>query len=475
MAPRKRARKIKTEGPRRGRQDDVEGMRKSESRSGTEENDEDWKPEKVSIKAVRKRARKQASDAVVKAGEDNGVGEAAKVVPNVDTKPSPKKRRVTKERLSNQIGTSLVAKLDDAQRMAGQQANPFTKANKVEEQGAGYGMHHFESNDMDMISLSGSEDEWEEMEEVEPPAGPIVEVTIRQPKQEESEESKWAKFIRQEVNRQINKRKVNCHKMHLLCYIAHLRQWMRCLVRSEYLSAQCLSLIPVGYVSAAELTFDVALAERFLKWFKSAFTPAKKFYEARSGFSDAQAERLGRLISEKVYETDKDIASAERLGRLISEKVYETDKDIASILLLCVFALKQSVRLCLSCQPVPHKPASNLHSLVKSIKLNEENETETRLAEIDERRVSNAKKTTLKATKRTKWNSCGNSGHSVDGKCSPENIEHGQRGRKKKKADANSRKETPEPKKKKSTPNIRPERNYWVEYWDEVSERWICM
>lgn len=71
------------------------------------------------------------------------------------------------------------------------------------------------------VGSSLSEDEWEEMEDLgfddgtsytADPNG-TVEVTIRASKPVESEESKWAKFIRQQVNRKIRERQVNCHKV----------------------------------------------------------------------------------------------------------------------------------------------------------------------------------------------------------------------------------------------------------------------
>lgn len=64
-----------------------------------------------------------------------------------------------------------------------------------------------------LVSSSGSEDEWEEMEEIEPVTQHTVEVTIKQPVQKESEEAKWEKFLRMEVNRKIKQLQVDCHKV----------------------------------------------------------------------------------------------------------------------------------------------------------------------------------------------------------------------------------------------------------------------
>lgn len=81
-------------------------------------------------------------------------------------------------------------------------------------------------------------------------------------------------------------------QMHLLCYIAHLRVWVRTLTRHEVLASLCLSLIPEGYVAAAELAFDVPTAERFLKWFRSAFEVAKENYFAKNGLCSSQVNHV---------------------------------------------------------------------------------------------------------------------------------------------------------------------------------------
>lgn len=70
----------------------------------------------------------------------------------------------------------------------------------------------------DAADSNVSEDEWEEVDFVdeanyEADTDGTVEVTIRAAKPIETEESKWAKFIRQQVNRKIRDRQINCHKV----------------------------------------------------------------------------------------------------------------------------------------------------------------------------------------------------------------------------------------------------------------------
>uniref|UniRef100_A0A915PHM1 DNA sliding clamp PCNA n=1 Tax=Setaria digitata TaxID=48799 RepID=A0A915PHM1_9BILA len=166
----------------------------------------------------------------------------------------------------------------------------------------------------DTVESDASEDEWEEVDFDEQTSYEVdhdgtVEVTIKAEKPVETEESKWAKFIRQQVNRKIRERQINCHKMHLLCYITHLRMWTRALVRDEMLKSLCLSLIPEGYVTAAKHEFEVAIAERFLKWFRSTFQLTSKNYISENGSCDSQIKRLEDLVAERCYEDDKDVAS----------------------------------------------------------------------------------------------------------------------------------------------------------------------
>lgn len=76
--------------------------------------------------------------------------------------------------------------------------------------------------------------------------------------------------------------------MHLLCYIAHLRTWTHALIRHEALTSLCLSLIPEGYITAAKHEFDVAIAERFMKWFRSTFQLTERKCISRNGSCDSQ-------------------------------------------------------------------------------------------------------------------------------------------------------------------------------------------
>lgn len=271
------------------------------------------------------------------------------------------------------------------------------------------------------LSSSGSEDEWLDVEEGTEDfnaeiANHDVEVTIKEVPSVETEESKAAKCLRLEINKRIRERHINCHKVHLLCYIAHLRFWVRILVRSEFLKPLCFSLIPDGYITAALHCFDVSLAERFLKWLTSAFTISKVMYSGAERSSSAKVDRLEKLINDKVY---------------------EDDKDLALIAFLFFLALKQSVRLVLSCQPMSLKVS--LGELIAPRK----------------------EKESVIGTATSRFSTSTESGQEKLKKATSEK--------------GNCQKSNESKKQKRNLEKISFKRNYWIEYWDETAERWICV
>ncbi|EJD74033.1 DNA repair protein Rad4 containing protein [Loa loa] len=297
----------------------------------------------------------------------------------------------------------------------------------------------------DTIDSNISEDEWEDVDfddetNYKEDSDGTVEVTIKAAKSVETEESKWAKFIRQQVNRKIRDRQINCHKMHLLCYIAHLRMWTRALIRHEVLTSLCLSLIPEGYITAAKHEFDVAIVERFLKWFRSAFQLTERKYVARNGFCDSQMKRLEELIDERVY---------------------EDDKDLASLLFLCLLSLKQCTRLCLSCQPIKHR-------LTVSMLRSEHTETfvEKNINNDDNSVVWEQKLYEVTKKVQIKTDDCSeNSSVKMNEETKRSNVKRSKR-------DSRNNFDHPTFINKRKTDS---ERNYWVEYWDHINARWICI
>ncbi|VDK69697.1 unnamed protein product [Litomosoides sigmodontis] len=270
----------------------------------------------------------------------------------------------------------------------------------------------------DTIGSNVSEDEWEEVDfadERNYGANPdrTIEVTIKAAKSVETE-SKWARFIRQQVNRKIRERQINCHKMHLLCYIAHLRTLTRTLIQHETLISLCLSLIPEGYITAAKHEFDVAIAERFMKWFRSTFRFTKAKHASRNCVYDSQMKRLEDLIGEHAYEDDRDLASiastlcSEHTEAFVKTNINNDDNSV-------VWERK-------------------LYEVTKKVQMKTDDFSEhSRMKKCREPKQANA--TTLRES----------GGNNSDQIAST--------------------------KKRKTNSG----RNYWVEYWDCNNTRWICM
>ncbi|VIO93276.1 DNA repair protein Rad4 containing protein [Brugia malayi] len=273
-------------------------------------------------------------------------------------------------------------------------------------------------------SSTCSDDEWEDVDEFDfcntaATLTDSIEVTIKKPKVKvkaiETVEARRARFIRQHVNQKLRERLTNCHKMHLLCYIAHLRIWVKTLLREQHLVSLCLSVIPEQLFSAACPNFNITVAENFLHWFKTTYQSAEKVCVAKGDFTNAQLHRLEELIAGQFY---------------------ETDKDLASLLFLNLIALKQTARICLSCQPMPFKltvrrPLEAVQSLIdyygsRKLTANDYMEWPEKLEETVEKIVLFGNE-----------NQDGNDSTSVD--------------------------------------KLNLKRNYWVEFWDENSRRWICL
>ncbi|VDO56348.1 unnamed protein product [Onchocerca flexuosa] len=200
--------------------------------------------------------------------------------------------------------------------------------------------------------------------------------------------------------------------MHLLCYIAHLRIWTRALIQHETLTSLCLSLIPEGYITAAKHGFDVAVAERFMKWFRSAFQFTKRKYISTNGFCNSQIRRLEDLIGERAYEDDKDLASTMNMLRSEHTEIF-VKKNIDNNDNSAVWEKK-------------------LYEVTKKIKIKADDCSEYS----DVKKCQVKKKANIKKSK--------------------ENVE------------SNSDQIASTSKR-----NIDSERNYWVEYWDHNNARWI--
>ncbi|KAF8370869.1 xpc-1, partial [Pristionchus pacificus] len=155
------------------------------------------------------------------------------------------------------------------------------------------------------------EDEWEEMEPVdgmEESKKKEVEVRIDTKKKLNAP---WkAKWIRQEVNREVRQRCENIHKAHLISYIAHLRHLMALAKSSSRekegipLSVRSLSLIPFKLLNEEGMT-NVMKMEEIIQWWRKNFSKIE--------YDDVQkmegmSERMDELMENLHFETTKDAA-----------------------------------------------------------------------------------------------------------------------------------------------------------------------
>nr|CDJ81648.1 DNA repair protein Rad4 containing protein [Haemonchus contortus] len=152
------------------------------------------------------------------------------------------------------------------------------------------------SEEMDEYA-SSSEDEWEEMELVEVGEGKKkdVEVTV-EGSDERNFESLW---LRREVNRCVRENWENCHRVNILCYIAHLQHLRKDVLEHNLVSALMLSTIPPECENVFGRMMSVEIASKVVEHYKSTFKASDK--------SDGQYT-IEEMVSLKVYNNDADRA-----------------------------------------------------------------------------------------------------------------------------------------------------------------------
>lgn len=80
--------------------------------------------------------------------------------------------------------------------------------------------------------------------------------------------------------------------MHLLCYIAHIRHWVRAMVLDTTLKALVFSMMPSSILANAKKKgFGAAGAERVLRWFRSVFSFSNHPVIATSSFFPTELSR----------------------------------------------------------------------------------------------------------------------------------------------------------------------------------------
>ncbi|XGW29855.1 hypothetical protein V3C99_009140 [Haemonchus contortus] len=178
------------------------------------------------------------------------------------------------------------------------------------------------SEEMDEYA-SSSEDEWEEMELVEVGEGKKkdVEVTV-EGSDERNFESLW---LRREVNRCVRENWENCHRVNILCYIAHLQHLRKDVLEHNLVSALMLSTIPPECENVFGRMMSVEIASKVVEHYKSTFKASDK--------SDGQYT----------------------IEEMVSLKVYNNDADRAVLLFGLFLSLGCTTRICVNTQPIPRK------------------------------------------------------------------------------------------------------------------------
>lgn len=161
------------------------------------------------------------------------------------------------------------------------------------------------------------DDEWEEMEPVdEKDMEKKGEVEVRIENKKKLKAPWKAKWIRQEVNREVRQRCENTHKAHLLSYISHMRHLMALAnspVRSDSgipLKARALSLLPTRLIDFKLNTKTSkksmkSMTEEIVKWWRMEFARLdEKKRKKIEGMSEN--ERLDELMETRSFDTNRD-------------------------------------------------------------------------------------------------------------------------------------------------------------------------
>ncbi|GMT23645.1 hypothetical protein PFISCL1PPCAC_14942, partial [Pristionchus fissidentatus] len=196
------------------------------------------------------------------------------------------------------------------------------------------------------------DDEWEEMEMVEGDEGSMTTVEVKIETMKKLKAPWKAKWIRQEVNREVRQRCENIHKAHLISYMSHLRHLMaeaKSLTRKDGgipLAARALSIIPshlldtVKNTKKKKSTVDetTVRVNELIEWWKKEFKKVDK----------AKAKKWEVLNEEN------------RLEEMMESRQFETTKDAAVLFLSFSSLLLIPIRLISRCLVVTKKPKENL-------------------------------------------------------------------------------------------------------------------
>ncbi|CAL2042314.1 unnamed protein product [Caenorhabditis brenneri] len=269
---------------------------------------------------------------------------------------------------------------------------------------------------------SSSEDEWEEMEHFQPVLDDNIEVSIDHEENEEEgvEKDWWVIYLRQEVNKKIRESWENTHKVHLLCYMAHLKLVVKTALDESLVPSLMMSQLPNGYLKYVGEMIPIDVMKSMVKWFADAFRPLNGVVSVAAIEQDLLEGHEARY------------PETSRLTALVDGKCFETDLDRATLLFCLLRGMELTARIVVNARTIQRKwdkkqqkelqdEMNKFRELSRSRSTTPKNEQEPTTSANDSEVKEAA---TKKGAKKTKKNE---------------------------------------------------ERNYWVEYWQPREKRWICI
>uniref|UniRef100_A0A915D1V3 Uncharacterized protein n=1 Tax=Ditylenchus dipsaci TaxID=166011 RepID=A0A915D1V3_9BILA len=309
---------------------------------------------------------------------------------------------------------------------------------------------------------SGSEDEeeenddWEEMEPISKAVGDedTIEIHLKKPQtlvevRKNDEDAKWEKMVRLEIARKRREFVEDCHKVHFLCYIAHLRFMVKTVVEGQFELVSMLNEILPPEVSV----MGPELMEQAVHIFRSAFNLVSQSKPDMKTMADSAAY-------------------INHIRVLLLSRGFTSDKELAVIFFaLCHCIFKLTVRLCLAFNPMP-KTESEMKASGSAesapTKGRKSGHSASSKNGSSTSKITPVRKTTNKAVKKKQREDSDE--YESSGVSSDETIPEPKKSMRKK-----SVHKTPSRKPSFSQSKTSETRNYWVEYYDDIQRRWICV
>lgn len=189
---------------------------------------------------------------------------------------------------------------------------------------------------------SSSEDEWEEMEAIQPIIDNNIEVTLKKD-DEDVEKDWWAIYLKQEVNKCVRRMWENVHKSHLVCYFGHLNHLVKVALDERLVPSLMVSQLPNGYTQYAGENIPIDVAKKLLGWYCDSFRPLKGVLSVAELEADLPEGQEARW------------PATSRLTSLIAAKCFETDADRAVLLFCLLVGMDVTARICVNASVISRK------------------------------------------------------------------------------------------------------------------------